>query len=456
MEMLTTVLVPLMKQVFYFLLLILVIVSVHEFGHYLMARVFKVKVQRFSIGLGRKLWEIKKGGTEWRISLWPIGGYVRMLDGREDPLKPGEEVYAFDHQKPWKKILIYAAGPVMNFVLSFILFIGIFYFEGIPLIKPEVHAVFNQSLAQKAGFKEGDTIVKINGHKIEDFAGALSLTLENLERIPLHFSVVDKEGRLQERTIDARKYQKSIKNILLGKESFGLSPDRALLEIEKVVPDSPASKAGLQSNDRLIALDGKKLRQHQDLMDVLTASKGKAALLQYERKGKRYETWLKAEKNSKTDKFQIGIRNKIDESLAKSTRSLYHPKLVESIRISFNKTVHFAWATFRFLGGMVVGENSLLNLNGPVTMAGYAGEAASLGGSTYLAFLAIVSISIGVLNLLPIPMLDGGGACMALIEWMRKKPLRIEVQEKVAQLGFVLMVCLMVVALYNDFIRIFG
>ena len=119
MEMLTTVLVPLMKQVFYFLLLILVIVSVHEFGHYLMARVFKVKVQRFSIGLGRKLWEIKKGGTEWRISLWPIGGYVRMLDGREDPLKPGEEVYAFDHQKPWKKILIYAAGPVMNFCLLY-------------------------------------------------------------------------------------------------------------------------------------------------------------------------------------------------------------------------------------------------------------------------------------------------------------------------------------------------
>ena len=456
MEALTTLLISLIKEVFYFLLLILIIVSWHELGHYLMARVFGVRVQRFSVGFGSKLWGIEKWGTEWCISLWPIGGYVRMLDGREDKLKSGEEIYAFDHQKPWKKILIYAAGPGMNFILSFIVFMGIFYFEGIPLIKPEVHTVLSESLAQKAGFKEGDTILKINGRKVEDFAGALSLTLENLERAPLHFSVVDKKGHLEERNIDARKYKKSIKSILLGKESFGLSPDRVLLQIEKVIPDSPASKAGLQKGDQLIALNGKKMLEHQDFVDELIALNGETALLLYERKGTRYQTWLRGEKNPETGKYQVGIENKIDESLAKNIRSLYHPTLMESVRISFNKTVHFVWETFRFLGGMVVGGNSLLNLSGPVTMAGYASKAASLGGSAYFAFLAIVSISIGVLNLLPIPMLDGGGAFMALIEWIRKKPLRLEVQEKATQLGFFSVLCLMMVALYNDFIRIFG
>ncbi|QRN41097.1 MAG: RIP metalloprotease RseP [Neisseriaceae bacterium] len=448
-----------LSQVFYFLIAITTIVTVHELGHYLVAKFFGVKVEKFSIGFGKVLCSKTWNDTTWCLSLIPLGGYVRMLDTRLGEVDEVEKQYAFDLQAPWKKILIYFAGPFINFVLGVLLFSLVFYHEGITSLKPEVNMVAIDSLAEKAGFQEGDYIIKINQKLVKDFSDVSILTMENLEN-GLQYEVIDASGQPQIRKVDTEKYPQEVRSILLGKSGFGLYPHRVTNEIEMVSPDGPASKAGLQADDIILELNHEKVENYTNFASIIRNHPSQKIDVLYQRGGEKFETVvipdsLLEAKNSRPI-GKIGVQNKIDEILAKKNSDIYYPNLLESVKMAFGKVGYFSKQILFLLGRIVVGKSSLVNISGPVTMASYANETAAIGLMTYLAFIAAISVSIGIFNLLPVPILDGGGILFSFIEWVRRKPMSDAERAFGTRLGFLFLVLLMFIAFSNDFVRIFG
>ncbi|MBN3859773.1 RIP metalloprotease RseP [Neisseriaceae bacterium PsAf] len=449
-----------MSQLFYFLIAITIIVAVHELGHYAVAKFFGVKIEKFSIGFGKVLYSKTWNNMEWCLSLIPLGGYVRMLDTRAGEVKEEEKQYAFDLQAPWKKLLVYFAGPFINLVLGALLFSLVFYHQGVTTVKPEVNMIATDSLAEKAGFQEGDYVVKINQQPVKDFAEVSMVTMENLENGLIQYEVIDTLGQEQIREVNTKNYPDEIRNILLGKNEFGFSPYKITNQLEKVLPDSPASQAGLQANDIILELNGQKIGSYAEFSNILRAHPGEKIEVLYQRGEKKFKTVVipDAVLESKDSKpvGKIGVQNKIDETLAKKNRDIYYPNLSESVKMAIDKTGYISKQILVFLGRIVVGKSSLMNINGPITTASYASETAAMGLMPYLMFLALISISIGILNLLPIPMLDGGGILFSFIEWIRGKPISEAVQEFGMRFGFLFVILLMFIAFSNDFVRIFG
>jgi regulator of sigma E protease len=443
-----------------------VLVVVHEYGHYSVARLCGVKVLRFSIGFGKPLfqWVSPKTGTEWTIAALPLGGYVKMLDERETggaPIPAEALPHAFNRQSVWRRFAIVAAGPVANFLLAIVLFALVFA-TGVTEPAAVVAAPAPNTPAALAGFDGGETIVAVrSGHASEselvrswsDLRWKLLGAAFDHKRVVL--SAKDAHGT-SDFQLDLRGItEKDVDDDFMS--HLGFEPGGGKLTVAGVQPDSAAQKAGLAAGDRLHAVDGIPTDNATAFIAYVKSHAGVPMTLQVERGGQaagKLEDLRIVPQSQRDDATgqQIG---RIGAELATQVPSIdvrYGP--LESLQLGARRTWDLAVYSVRMFGRMIVGEASLKNLSGPVTIADYAGKSARLGPSAFLSFLALVSISLGVLNLLPIPVLDGGHLLYYLVEAVTGKVVSDRWQLVFQRAGLACIVALSAIALFNDLARL--
>ncbi len=420
----------------YFLIVIGVLVFVHEFGHFLMAKWAGVRVEKFSLGMGPKIVGYKKGDTEYVLSALPLGGYVKMAGENPDE-EPTGAPDEFQSKSVWQRITIAATGPLTNIVLAFLIMPLVFmvgtYAEG----PAKVGYVESGSPAEHAGFMTGDVIIEINGRSISDWTKALSLIAVNPDT-DLRVTI-DRNGEKKILTLRPA----AATELKIGMS--GLVPDIPA-EIGKLKPGFPAEKAGLKVNDKILAVDGKTIYHWNQFSTLVKESNGKTLTLTLEREGKRITVSLTPILDG--GRYVIGV-----EPIMHLVFKKYG--FFESIRLGFDKTLESIDLTFITLKKLVTFSLSIKTLGGPVMIAEMSGQAAAAGLSAFLSLLAMISISLGILNLLPIPVLDGGLILFLVIEAIRRKPVSRKVMEVAQSVGAAVLITLIVVVSYNDIMRMF-
>lgn len=446
-----------MQTLLAFIVAILILVSLHEFGHYIVARLCGVKVVRFSVGFGKPFFTKKRGDTEWCLAPIPLGGYVKMVDTREGEVPEADLPYAFDRQHPAKRIAIVAAGPLTNLALAILLY-GLSFSFGVTEIRPYVGMVEPNTIAAKAGFQPGDKIRSVNGVNVNDWTDAQTEMVLNLEAGKVNVAVQTTSGEDAVRIIDAAGTPEAGK-IAKNQGYIGLVPFKITTRVGEMQKNSPAEKAGLKTGDRLISADGQEIESWQQWVDLVRRSPGRKIDLTYERDGKTLQTAIRPDSIKQPDKTlagRVGFGPQSDEAWDKELKREYKPTVAEAFAMGWDKTVANSWTTVKFFGKLITGNASLNHISGPLTIADVAGKTAKLGLQSYLEFLALVSISLGVLNLLPVPVLDGGHLVFYTAEWIRGKPLSERIQAAGLRLGLAAMLLMMAVAFFNDINRLFG
>ena len=438
-----------------------VLIVFHEFGHYLIARLFGVKVLRFSIGFGRPLWRIRSGRdqTEWVIAALPLGGYVKMLDEHEAPVAPEEAHRAFNRQRVWRRIAIVAAGPAANFLLAIVFYWALFV-GGVQEAKPVVGTADPGTVAEASGFVRGETILKINDEPMASWQQVRWRLLQlAVEKKPARLEVIDPQQRLTWRTLDLSDFDlEGFDSDPLARLGLRLNrPDIAPI-IGKVVPGSVAELGGLRPGDRVVSIDGSEIRLWEDVVRAVRRRPGEILRLGIVRDGSQIEVRLRPETVQQNgERFgRIGTAPQVDSDSMKGLVTTVRYSPGAALGMSLERTWEMSVFSLKMLGKMVVGQVSWKNLSGPVTIADYAGQSAQLGIAAYIAFLALISISLGVLNLLPIPLLDGGHLLYYVIEIFKGSPVSERTMELGQRLGLTLLLFLMAFAIYNDFNRLFA
>jgi len=445
-----------------FIVAIGVLVTIHEFGHFWVARKMGVKVLRFSVGFGKPLW-IRKAGrdqTEYVIASIPLGGYVKMLDEREGEVAAEDIDRAFNRKNVWRRFAIVAAGPAFNFIFAIVAYYLIFL-AGVAGIKPMVGEVANPSPAYLAGVKKQDTILSVNGVETISWESArFSLLEESVDRGTITLVVQGLDMQISEKTLDLSglRLLQDEQIDLMGE--LGLSmwrPDIAPI-IDEVIPEEAAAAAGVMAGDEILALDGKTISNVNQWVDFIRAHPGRMLSLLVLRQGEKVTLQISPairEENGSSYGF-IGVKNRIEipEDIRRQMQVVERFGPVGALGEALDKTWRMSWLTLKVLGKLVIGEASVKNLSGPITIARYAGLSARIGLEQFFGFLAIISISLGVLNLLPIPILDGGHLFYYLIEMLKGSPVS-EYTEMVGQkIGIALLFGLMSIAIYNDLLRL--
>jgi regulator of sigma E protease len=435
-----------------------VLVTFHEYGHFWVARRCGVKVLRFSVGFGTPLvrWH-DRHGTEFVVAAIPLGGYVKMLDEREGDVPPEQLEQSFNRKSVHQRIAIVAAGPLANFLLA-LLFFWFVAMLGSQQVRPVIGAVQEGSLADVAGLRAGQEIVAVNG---EATSGWAAVNLQLVRRLG-ESGVLDLRVTEPGSTLETPK-QVQLDNWLRGVDepdpigSLGIRPWRPALEpvLAEIDPKGPAYAAGLRTGDRLLALDGESLADWQDLVDRVRALPGEAVTLRFERDGQAQDLQLtlasRGEGEARSGYLGAGVQGvEWPPEMLREVR--YGP--IEGIAEGMRQTWAMSLLTLDSLKKMLFGELSVKNLSGPITIAKVAGASAESGLGDFLKFLAYLSISLGVLNLLPIPVLDGGHLLFYLVEWVRGRPLSERVQGWGMQIGISLVIGVMLLALVNDLSRL--
>ena len=440
-----------------FVVAILLLVSLHEFGHYIVARWCGVKVLRFSVGFGKPFWKKQRGDTEWCLAPIPLGGYVKMVDTREGEVAEADLPYAFDKQPPLKRIAIVVAGPLVNLILAVLLYVASFNLYGVTEVKPWVGTVESDSLAAKSGFQVGDRITSINGKAVHDWMDAQTELVIALQAGNVTVGVQDAQGVATARIMDVAANPASVDAATQG-QGVGIWPIKVKSEISQVLPNSAAERAGLKAGDKVVAVNGQKLLGWKDWVDVIKASPGKDLSLDVQRQGQILSLMLRPDSEDKGQQLEgkAGVAASIDNDWEAQVKTQREVGIGESVVLAAQKTWNLSALTLKFLGKLIMGEASIKGISGPVSIGEMAGKSAMMGLETYIQFLAVISISLGVMNLLPIPVLDGGHLLYYIIEWVRGKPLSEHVQTVGLKIGLCIMGLFMLVAFFNDFTRIFG
>jgi regulator of sigma E protease len=446
-----------------FLLAVAILVTVHEFGHYLVARWCGVKVIRFSIGFGPVLlrWMGKRSvfkGSEFAISAIPLGGYVRMLDTRDEEFPPkneAEAAQAFDRAALWKRSAIVAAGPLANFLLAIVLY-------GAALSMPDraitatIGAPPAQSAAANAGLRGGETIREINGREVFSWEDVRWQLLAHMFDDTLSMKVtsggIERDVELQRAPLAANEDPTGRRMAAWGVGIY-LPP-----VLGRVVENGPAALAGLQSNDRIVSVDGKRVNEWSEFTQLIQASPNRAVALEVSRDNRVINLTL-TPKAVKAGERTVGRIEVLPMNVGEGNDAEFAEKkrgYVEALVEGAYRTVEATQLTVRVLWGMLSGEVSLRQVSGPLTMAEGAGATLKQGSNAFLLFLAIVSISIGVLNLLPVPMLDGGQLLYHLWEAIKGSPPSERALIVGQRIGIGFVASLTALALYNDFLRIFS
>lgn len=454
-----------LTEIVAFVVAIGVLVVVHEFGHYSVARWCGVKVLRFSVGFGKPLvqWTSKKTGVEWTIAALPLGGYVKMLDEREvDPDSgtkiPAEELpRAFNRQSVAKRIAIVAAGPIANFLLAIALFSAVFA-AGVTEPAAIVSQPAPDTAAARAGFEGGETVLAMrdaSGGETHAIRSWSDLRWKLLDAAFDHRRVV-LSAKTKDGTFDFPVSVTGITDADADQDfmdKLGFTPGGGTLTVAAVEAGSAAQKSGLKPGDTLRTIDGRTVDNATSFIDYVKAHGGKPLTLGIERNGKLEAVQITPDlKHGATTGKEIGRIGAALGNVLPSVNVRYGP--IESLRLGVNRTWDISAYSLRMFGRMIVGEASLKNLSGPVTIADYAGKSARLGVSAFLSFLALVSISLGVLNLLPIPVLDGGHLLYYLVEAVTGKAVSDRWQLVLQRAGLVCIVALSMIALFNDLARL--
>jgi len=434
------------------------LVTFHEFGHFWVARRCGVKVLRFSVGFGTPLlrWHDRQG-TEFVVAAIPLGGYVKMLDEREGDVPHALLDQAFNRKTVGQRFAIVSAGPLANFLLALVFFWALAML-GSEQVRPVVGAVEAGSLAERAGLSAGQEIIEVNG---KPTAGWAEVNLQLIRRLgesgSLEMLVRGDNGDHPQRL------QLELKDWLKGAEepdpigSLGIRPWRPEIApiVAQLEPDGPAQAAGVNIGDRLVSLDGAALNEWQEVIDRVKPLGGQSVLLQVERNGQILELPLtlaeRGEGDSRRGYLGAGVAG--GEWPPEMLRNVSHGP-IDAVAEGLRRTWTMSVLTLDSMKKMLFGELSVKNLSGPITIAKVAGASAQSGVGDFLNFLAYLSISLGVLNLLPIPVLDGGHLLFYMVEWVRGRPLSDRVQGWGVQIGISLVVGVMLLALVNDLGRL--
>lgn len=445
-----------------FIVALSVLIIVHEYGHYWVARRCNVKVLRFSLGFGRPIWSrtIGPDATQWVLAAVPLGGYVKMLDEREGDVAPHELHRAFNRKSVWQRFAIVVAGPAANFLAAIALY-WVLFVHGIPGLVPVVGEPAAGSAAARAGFIAGDTVLGVDGSVVRTWQDFRWVVLQRaLDKTPVSVELKTAQGGVTSRQLrfDGLAPEDLEKDVLAA---LGLSRQRLILPpvIGELTGSGAATRAGLRSGDRVLSVDGQAVENWDALVKSVRAAPGKTLQLRVQRG--EVEMQAVAVTPDAVDEGgirfgRIGASPKMDPEAMRGMLANVSYGPLESLGKAVAKTWETALFSLRMLGKMIVGEVSLKNLSGPITIADYAGQSAQNGWISYLLFLALISISLGVLNLLPVPLLDGGHLMYYSVEIITGKPVPEKVMEAGQHVGMTVLFVLMAFALFNDINRLIG
>ncbi len=440
---------------------ITVLVAVHEFGHYWVARRAGIKVLRFSIGFGKPLWRRHFGSdnTEFVFSAIPLGGYVKMLDEREAPVAESEKERSFNQASvPWRMAVL-VAGPLANFIFAIIAY-WVMFMAGVPGVKPVVGAVAADSIAAESGLQSGDRILEVGGRETPTWEAAMLFILDDMLDDGVVSLRLEPAAGGSDRRVDLRVGGREEELTRPGElfTGLGFAPWRphwpAVLEV--VTPGGPAERGGLRPGDQIVSGDGEVLADWPELVNFLRTRPGREVDLGVIRGSESLAVRVAVEAVTEGDQEfgRVGIQGSAPPEYPESMRAMQRFGPIAAIGAATAKTWEMSALTLRMLWKMLQGVVSPRNISGPINIAQYAGFSASIGVSAFVSFLAIVSISLGLINLMPVPMLDGGQLVYQAVELVKGKPVSEKTQIVGQQIGIFLLILLMTFAFYNDIARL--
>ena len=435
-----------------------VLVVFHELGHYLVARLAGVKVLRFSIGFGRMIWSRRFGRdrTEWALSSIPLGGYVKMADEREAPVAFDDLPRAFNRQSVWRRIAIVVAGPLANLFLAVLLFAGT-YVAGIPGQRALLADPPPASAAAAADVRGGDVVVAVDGEPV----GSFQELRWRVVRAQGHGDVTLSLVRDSETTPVTREV--SLAGMTTSDwegnplATLGLRAELGPPIVDQVLQGRPAERAGLHAGDRIVAINGQPMSSPSDVAALTNAHPGDTLVYRVDRNGTTLDVPVAIEAVDENGRRvgQAGVRLRVDAQAAQRNAVVVRYGVGEALVQGAVKTWELSAFTVRMLGRIVTGDASLRNISGPLTMADIAGQSAQAGPLVFVSYLALISISLGVLNLLPVPLLDGGHLLYYLAELIKGSPVSDRAIEVGQRIGMAMLAVLMALALFNDVSRLF-
>ena len=435
-----------------FALTIGILVTVHEYGHYWVAKKFNVKILRFSVGFGKVIKSFKRGETEFTLCAIPLGGYVKMLDENEANVADSEKHRAFNRQSVYKRFAIVLAGPVANFLLAILIYTLIFII-GVNGIKPIVGSVTDSGFFDQAGLQAGDELLSINNALTPSISEFSNQFIQTNDAQPLIIQARSKLSNLKTSTLSLTgDFLANPEQGLDQYLGFKFSTPKLPAIIDQVVVNSAASKAGLRPQDEVLSANDQSISTWQDFVIVIQARPIKPIKLLIRRNTKNLTLMLTPELINNSPK--VGVSVVMPQDYLKDWQVLIQKEPIDAFLSAGSKVYQLTLLNLKMIKKMIIGEASIDQISGPVSIANYAQKSAEIGLIPFLSFLALISIGLGLLNLLPIPLLDGGHLFFYIIEIIKGSPVNESIQQVFAKFGLFVILSLTFVALYNDLIRL--
>lgn len=435
-----------------FIVTIGILVTIHEYGHYWVAKKLNVKVLRFSIGFGKVIKSFQRGETEFTLCAIPLGGYVKMLDEQEGKVAEFEQHRAFNRKSVYQRFAIVAAGPIANFLLAIFLYTFVFII-GVNGIKPVVGTVNSSGIFSESGLQTGDALLSINNAPTPSISEFSIQFVQAIENEPLTIQALTSRSNLK--TVELSLTNDFLANPEQGVDhylGFEFAKPTIPAIIDQVVPNSAASKAGLQSGDKVLMANAKPIHNWQDFVQAIQTKPIDSINLSIERNNSYLDLVLTPKLVNNLPK--AGVSVKIPKDFLENWQVLIQKNPLDALSSATDKVYQLTLLNLKMIKKMIIGETSIDQIGGPVSIANYAGKTAEVGLVPFLSFLALISIGLGLLNLLPIPLLDGGHLFFYLIEMIKGSAVSDTTQQILAKLGLFVILSLTFIALYNDLIRL--